>query len=532
MQDSKSIIKGLSFVLSSLKSNYPELEPAVMETIKSCKECLQTGKNAEVTSLLRAFAETANKTIKSSNLEQNQSCFDLLEKLSSMPDGILSGEQEDKIISLQRSIRVGDTDLSKIMNGVGGLIDEISGSIGVLKEKNYGDSKVKGNNFQDGVKDVMHADLAVATRRIGRDLNRLTSQLISQYPDDPSIQDLQSEVNDLGEGSAKFFKGIDLLSRISWALNGINEKQMGADKAYVGKLAEQFKDMASVCNQQISVNDGSKERLSKFENEFNRCIKQLENAGNNSKNIVELKSKILENMANMQKEMASFIEDQNTLISSQNNLIVEQVSKVKSMEEDATNLNEQLAVANKAVSEDALTGIPNRRGYDEHMENMFNLFKINKEKVGLILIDIDHFKKINDTYGHNVGDEVLVHIAGVLKRVDSKYKTAHVSRFGGEEFAVIVNNMAPKEVLAIARSINAFIAKHPYVNKEAGLSIPLTASAGVSVFLDKTDTPDIIFEGADKALYKAKDSGRNCVWIFKAREIERKYSEEKARKVK
>lgn len=521
-QSNQIIVQGLASVLISLKKNYPELDEEVKDTVKSCQACFKTGVYADATTKLKEFAESANRAMMSGKSDQEEACFSLLEKFTGLPSGFLSESQKYKIVSLQQSIRVGGADLSIVYNSINGLLEDVSSSIDVLKEKNYGQSKVKGG-FQEGVADVKHADLAVATRRIARDLTRLTEQLVMQYPDNDDILSLKAEASDLGEGSAQFFKGIDLLSRLSWALSGISEKQINADKAYVGKLAEQFKDLASVCKDQSGLNSKSQEKLSQFENEFNDCINELEDIGRNSSDIGVLKSKMLDKMMKLQSCMGEFVVEQGELLSSQSGLIEQQTKDLVENAKESEELKSQLNLASQKANEDRLTGVANRAGYEDHLEEMRKLWVSKKERVGLILLDIDHFKKVNDTYGHTVGDEVLVHLANILKKFKVKFKSknAHVSRYGGEEFAVIVNDLSPNEVLSIARSINKTIEKTPYTNRRSGLEIKITASIGVGMFLDKSDTSERIFDGADKALYKAKSTGRNCVWIYNVKEINR-----------
>ncbi|MCF7910570.1 GGDEF domain-containing protein [Candidatus Pacearchaeota archaeon] len=133
--------------------------------------------------------------------------------------------------------------------------------------------------------------------------------------------------------------------------------------------------------------------------------------------------------------------------------------------------------------------------------------KRGKEKISLLIIDIDFFKKVNDTYGHVKGDEILIKMADVLKKSTRKYDI--VSRFGGEEFAILFPEMELKEAEEISERIRKKIQNNPFLKK-----YKITISGGVTEF-KKNDTVKKIIERADSALYQAKKTGRNKILLKK-----------------
>ena len=129
---------------------------------------------------------------------------------------------------------------------------------------------------------------------------------------------------------------------------------------------------------------------------------------------------------------------------------------------------------------------------------------------GVLMVDLDHFKRVNDTYGHLVGDDVLKAVAGAMRRSVRDYDS--VGRFGGEEFVVLLPGLRDSDVLAIAERIRHAIAqlRVPLPDTDAVLST-LSASIGVAIYPDTASGLDELVHAADKALYRAKRGGRNRV---------------------
>ena len=168
----------------------------------------------------------------------------------------------------------------------------------------------------------------------------------------------------------------------------------------------------------------------------------------------------------------------------------------------------------KALSlKDDLTGLFNRRGFDYHFRLEWNRAMRDKTPISVCMIDLDHFKKYNDTYGHPQGDAALRTVAGSIEQC-LKRSIDFVSRWGGEEFVTLLPNTSSSGALAVAENIRSNIENTP-VPRDNGEVTTITASVGVN-----THTPQVesslhdFFAKADEALYEAKNSGRNRVRKF------------------
>jgi diguanylate cyclase (GGDEF)-like protein len=157
---------------------------------------------------------------------------------------------------------------------------------------------------------------------------------------------------------------------------------------------------------------------------------------------------------------------------------------------------------------DSLTNIFNRRYFFEVAQHSIALTQRDGRTLSLLIFDIDFFKKINDTYGHQAGDTVLITLAQKIKSVVREGDI--FARIGGEEFALLLQNSSLQEAKDIAEKLRLMIEKTPFIHNEKSLNI--TVSIGVSS--SKKDTVfslEALYESADIQLYKAKESGRNRV---------------------
>jgi len=159
---------------------------------------------------------------------------------------------------------------------------------------------------------------------------------------------------------------------------------------------------------------------------------------------------------------------------------------------------------------DPLTDLPNRRFFFEHANLIFEEAKRYKKPLSLLVMDIDHFKKINDTYGHDVGDVVLKTFAGVLRGIVRQSDIC--ARFGGEEFVVLLPNTDLEGAKVLAERIRTAVAKNPV--EHGSIVIVFTVSVGISQYRKSMQNIDELIKEADIALYRAKEGGRNRVEIF------------------
>lgn len=178
--------------------------------------------------------------------------------------------------------------------------------------------------------------------------------------------------------------------------------------------------------------------------------------------------------------------------------------EVEAAERKIRELEAELELASEKVREDQLTGVLNRRGLDEAFERELAVFRRQGRPLAVALLDIDNFKKLNDTHGHQAGDAALVHLAGVIK--ETVRPADIVGRYGGEEFVILLPDATTEEATAVVKRLQRALTKHFFLNEDTRLLI--TFSAGVTHCGEAESAADIIAR-ADKGLYQAKREGKN-----------------------
>ncbi len=157
---------------------------------------------------------------------------------------------------------------------------------------------------------------------------------------------------------------------------------------------------------------------------------------------------------------------------------------------------------------DTLTNLYNRRYFFEVSENMISIALREKKIISLLMIDIDYFKKINDTYGHHIGDFVLIEYAKDIKKI--MRESDIFARIGGEEFAVVLNDTSPDGARIIAEKIRKVTEIKRFIYDD--ISINITISIGISALNQNISSVEELYKEADRQLYRAKENGRNRVF--------------------
>lgn len=276
--------------------------------------------------------------------------------------------------------------------------------------------------------------------------------------------------------------------------------------SYLGKLNKQ---LASI---NISVGNSYKAQktLSTHRESFNDKIQQqvseTSSAVDEADDLTELQKLIAVRLDNISNTMTEYqkqmIEQEKTATQS----ITQLRQKVSKMEKDSSNLRINLQQKIAQATTDTVTNLPNRSAYQDTIMPMCKLAQKSKKPLILGVFDIDHFKNVNDTWGHLAGDKVLNLLPRQLKNVLSEKDM--VFRYGGEEFVFLLPNCNLSDAKNKAEAIRDAVEKMPFnVNGEP---VPITISIGIAQ-LATGESHEALFERADKLLYQAKSAGRNRV---------------------
>ncbi|TAA43746.1 GGDEF domain-containing protein [Corallincola spongiicola] len=211
------------------------------------------------------------------------------------------------------------------------------------------------------------------------------------------------------------------------------------------------------------------------------------------------------------QEIASALEKRERLAEQEqslNELLMAMQNRIDTLEEDAKSYRSRLNEQRQQLYLDSLTQLPNRAAFNERLEIEYQRWKRYGGDLSIAVLDLDHFKNINDTYGHIAGDKTLQVIAKLLGK--TVRKTDFICRFGGEEFVLILPEQTAESATQPMNKLRIAVSKLPF--KFKGQNVTVTVSIGLATF-NKGENTETVFERADQALYAAKESGRNQLVI-------------------
>ena len=174
------------------------------------------------------------------------------------------------------------------------------------------------------------------------------------------------------------------------------------------------------------------------------------------------------------------------------------------------NRTKMITLLTEQATTDSLTSLFNRRGLMSSFEFFIALYKRNKQSLCVLILDLDNFKLVNDNFGHDIGDNVIVSCANILK--DQLRITDTIARLGGEEYIVLLSDTTLEEAEYLASRIKDTIEKTTFnLLNDSGLKI--TASIGITCATEDKISFESLYKAADEALYEAKRNGRNCIYL-------------------
>lgn len=296
------------------------------------------------------------------------------------------------------------------------------------------------------------------------------------------------------------------ISGSSKALNEIVENTLSEkksfDEAMMNELYNKYINGFSTTEQQSNI----QRLLEKVMNEASDEIGQVNQGANAFDSTLNKHSTALSSIDDPQAAaliMQQLMQDTRAMI--KNNAQVQ--ARMQETNEEIAKMKVELEAVKATAEKDSLTGLKNRGAFDKAVGQLLNDEASNNAT--LIMLDIDHFKRINDNYGHLVGDRVIRYVSALLKQIVGE--DHHIARYGGEEFAVIIKNSSVKEVLPIAEKIRGSMANSKLQRKGSGETIgQVTLSVGLTSVKPNDDIETFI-DRADKALYEAKQTGRDKV---------------------
>lgn len=300
-------------------------------------------------------------------------------------------------------------------------------------------------------------------------------------------------------------------SELSKIIDGLTELVVDAFnveqnrfKGFLQQLTNQLSDFevflkSSISNQKQAADD-SRQLESGIQDNLNQIKTHLDN----STSIEELSSKVSQNLQLIGDRLKEYRSNEKKRVDNYEKQIIELQARLHESEQNADEIKNLLSFQKYRINHDSLTNLPNRESYDEHVLDAMQRWKCSSQALSLAVCDIDHFKRINDNFGHLAGDKVLKKVAALFK--SSIRSNDFIARVGGEEFVFIFEQTASKEARAILEKLRKSIQDCLFYYREK--KVDVTVSFGLTT-IQENDDVESFFMRADSALYKAKNAGRN-----------------------
>jgi diguanylate cyclase len=244
-------------------------------------------------------------------------------------------------------------------------------------------------------------------------------------------------------------------------------------------------------------------------NQINDNMDQIKNNMDNAKTLDALANKVKQSLKVIGDRIKEFRNNEKNREIDYEKKVLELQAKLTDSEQNAEEIRNILTFQKYRINHDSLTGLPNRESYEEHIIESFQRWRKTSKVISLAVGDIDHFKRINDSFGHLAGDKVLKKVALILK---SSIRTSDfIARVGGEEFVLIFEEASNKVAYTILEKLRKLIEDCQFYYREN--KVDVTVSFGLATVAPGDDI-ESLFMRADNAMYKAKNAGRNRVEIL------------------
>ena len=363
-------------------------------------------------------------------------------------------------------------------------------------------SKSELENNKDKKIETIYDLIEILLQRVeSKNLDKMSK--LFQQSLNPSISlnfsdDLQAFSIKIGDSPSLIFE-----ESIQQEMEKFIENRFEVDKKVVAQktadIARLITLMSKYLGDAIDSNKNGSSTVSNIKDE----IQSISVAGSTKEELNKLQAKLVQAAITIENEMSTVNEN----LSTGKNEVNKLESRIKELESELLETKEKSA-------KDHLTGTLVRSAYENEIERLDSLYKRNGHDFAIVFFDIDHFKKVNDVYGHDGGDIVLKTFASLLLKLTRD--TDIIGRYGGEEFVAALHYNNMEELETYVKRIKSVVSKNKFLFDSH--KIQITFSAGVEL-RSNNDTASQTISNADKSLYKAKNSGRNKIVFWDGKEL-------------
>lgn len=390
------------------------------------------------------------------------------------------------------------------------LQEQIDRQVALLDERSVPESPVQPKQPVAAPVPGDDQDLADNTQRlrIARRIGQLLGQLLNTVSLEPAAEvrarALQQSLLSSNDWS-ELREGLNHVAELVIAAVTRSQREF---EAFLKRLDERLELLREHFSEQSSAQSS---RLSASEALDREIRQELERAGSqveDSQDLQQLKASVSGHLASIGQAVGRFREQETEREKALSEQLAAMQEKIAAMEAHSEQVQSEVRRERQRAMTDLLTQLPNREAWQERLAFEFNRWQRYQQALTIGVLDIDFFKRINDSYGHKAGDRVLQLVARELS--DRLRSTDFIARFGGEEFVLLFPETPPDAAKLAMDKLREHVGNLPF--HFSGEPVTVTFSAGLAAF-GKGDSEETVFDRADRALYLAKDDGRNRVQI-------------------
>lgn len=373
---------------------------------------------------------------------------------------------------------------------------------------------------------VIAGDVSWSSKQIMNSLDPLIKRMQQEFPDMPELAALNERVKQIRNGKViDFFEAIGVMEDGLRLVTKLQGRRNNAESDYLKTFQTHLKNMHCALEEGLKNNIAFQSGSEKEREAFTSLLKGFKDASEQEDDPVKLRKLISDNVNHMSSSFQKVMARQDLHIRQQHRALdalrvdVRQKSlKNEQIEAQHTALLQELAASKNESLIDPLTQSMNRRAYDLAIEAIDKKGSHGAplDRCGVIVLDIDHFKKINDNHGHSVGDRMLKAVSFLVRKAlesrEHLKDSTTLYRYGGEEFALLYQNLDIQEAARLADQLRRLIEKQSYKLKDQVLQI--SVSVGVSYYRSPRMLGEQVFDEADRAMYVSKKQGRNRVSLL------------------
>lgn len=277
-------------------------------------------------------------------------------------------------------------------------------------------------------------------------------------------------------------------------------------KGFLQQLTNQLQDFDHYLNESSIMHKQSSSDSRALESGIQNNIDQIKSHLDNSTTIEELSSKISNNLNIIGDRIREYRQSEDQREKEYETRLVKLQIKLSESEQHAEEIKNLISFQKYKINHDSLTGLPNRESYNEYILDSFERWRRTEKVLSLAVGDIDHFKRINDNFGHLAGDKVLKKVATIFK--SALRSSDFIARIGGEEFVFVFEHTSGEDAYKLLNKLRQLIDECQFFYRE--IKVDVSISFGLAIIQDGDDI-ESLFMRADNAMYKAKKAGRNRV---------------------